>query len=168
MEGRYNEVKIMDIIKSRRNIKKFKTDPIDREAIKLWLEAATMAPNHKMTEPWEIILIGPETREKINHKTNFGQAPVVFAVLSAKGKTDVEREENLAATSCFIQNFMLAAWEEGVGTFWSSAGITLKNREILQVTAEYDVVGILAVGYPEEIPEVKPRTAIENKIRELL
>lgn len=166
-KGRMNEMKIIDIIKSRRTIKKFKTDPIDREMIKSWLEAAAMAPNHKMTEPWEIILIGPETRERVNHKTNFGNAPVVFAVVSKQGKTDVEREENLAATSCFIQNFMLAAWAEGVGTFWSSVGITPKNREILQVSEDYDVVGVLAIGYPEEIPEVKPRTAIENKIKEL-
>ncbi|MCQ6276135.1 nitroreductase [Bacillus sp. V3B] len=160
-------MKIIDIIKSRRTIKKFKTDPINREAVNSWLEAATMAPNHKMTEPWEVVLIGPETREKVNHKTNFGNAPVVFAVLSKHGKTNVEREENMAATSCFIQNFMLIAWAEGVGTFWSSVGITPKNREIIQVSEDYDVVGVLAVGYPEEIPEVKPRTAIEKKIREL-
>ncbi len=158
---------MIDIIKSRRTIKKFKNDPIDREAIDSWLEAATMAPNHKMTEPWQIVYIGPEARANINHKTNFGQAPVVFAVLSKQGATVVEREENIAATSCFIQNFVLAAWSEGVGTFWSSIGITAKNREILQVPEDHDVVGVLAIGYPEEIPDAKPRTPIKEKTREL-
>ena len=158
---------MIEIIKARRTIKKFKNDAIEDERILSWLDAAAMAPNHKMTEPWEIVFIGPESRAKINHKTNFGNAPVLFAVLSKQGETQVMREENFAATSCFIQNFMLAAWSEGVGTFWSSVGVNPKNREILQVPEEYDVVGVLAVGYPEEIPDKKPRTPIEKKIRKL-
>lgn len=158
---------MFELIKSRRTIKKFKGDPIEKERYLKWFEAASFAPNHRMTEPWEILMIGSETRLKLNHKTNFGGAPVVFAVLSNRGNMEIIREENLAATACFIQNFMLAAWAEGVGTFWSSIASSVKNREILGVSNDYDIVGVLAIGYPEEIPEVKPRTPIENKIKEL-
>lgn len=158
---------VLEIIKSRRIIKKFKPDPIDNQKIVTWLQAASMAPNHRMTEPWEIIFIGPETREKLNHKTNFGNAPVLMAVLSKHGASAAEREENAAATSCFVQNFMLAAWSEGVGTFWSSIGASPKNREILGVPDDYDVIGVFGVGYPEEVPDAKPRTPIETKIKHL-
>lgn len=140
---------------------------IDQNLIDTWLEAASMAPNHRMTEPWEIFFIGAETREKLNHKTNFGNAPMVMMVLSKSGATTVETEENAMATACFIQNFNLAAWSEGVGTFWSSIGITPKNRAILQVPDGYDIIGVLGVGYPEVIPEPKPRTPIKNKISNL-
>lgn len=158
---------ILEAITQRRNIKKFKTDPIDPALMKKWLEAAAMAPNHRMTQPWEIYLVGPETRAKLNHKTNFGNAPHVIVVLSKHGKTAVETEENALATACFIQNFNLAAWAEGVGTFWSSISISEKNREILGVSDDYDVVGTLGVGFPEEIPEPKPREPIENKLKQL-
>ncbi len=158
---------IMEIIKTRRTIKKFKPDLIEEKLILKWFEAAAMAPNHRMTEPWEIVHIGSETRQKLNHKTDFGNAPVLFAVLSKKGDTEIIRDENLAATACFIQNFMLAAWSEGVGTFWSSIGITPKNRELLQVSHDYDIVGVLAAGYAEEIREAKPRTEIAKKITKL-
>lgn len=158
---------IIEIIKTRRIIKKFRQNSINHDEILSWLQAASMAPNHRMTEPWEIIFVGPETRVSLNHKTNFGNAPVVFAVLSKQGKSVVEREENRAATACFIQNFMLIAWSEAVGTFWSSIGITPKNVAILGVPDDYDVIGVLAVGYPEEIPKAKPRTPIEMKIRNL-
>ncbi len=140
---------------------------IDQNSILSWLEAATMAPNHRMTEPWEIYFIGTETREKLNHKTNFGNAPIVLMILSKQGATSVVTEENAMATACFIQNFNLAAWSEGVGTFWSSIGITQKNREILRVPDGYDIIGVLGVGYPEVIPEPKPRTPIQNKISNL-
>ncbi len=158
---------IIDVIKSRRTIKKFKGDAVDENLILRWLEAAAMAPNHRMTEPWEIYYIGQETRKKLNHKTNFGNAPTVMAVLSRHGATKVETEENAAATACFIQNFNLAAWSEGVGTFWSSIGISGNNRKLLQVPENYDLLGILAVGYPEEVPEAKPRTPIKEKINYL-
>jgi nitroreductase len=158
---------IMEIIKTRRTIKKFKPDLIEEKLILKWFEVAAMAPNHRITEPWEIVHIGSETRKKLNHKTDFGNAPVLFAVLSKKGDTEIIRDENLAATACFIQNFMLAAWSEGVGTFWSSIGITPRGREILQVSNEYDIVGVLAAGYPEEIREVKPRTEMAKKITKL-
>lgn len=157
----------LDAIKTRRNIKKFKPAEIDQNSIISWLEAATMAPNHRMTEPWEISFIGAETREKLNHKTNFGNAPIVLLILSKHGATSVETVENSLATACFIQNFNLAAWAEGVGTFWSSIGITQKNRGILKVSEGYDIIGVLGVGYPEVIPNPKLRTPIRNKIRNL-
>jgi nitroreductase len=158
---------ILEIIKQRRNIKKFKSDHVDLGLIHTWLEAATMAPNHRLTQPWEVYFVGPETREKLNHKTNFGNAPFVMAVLSKHGMTTIESEENAMATACFLQNFNLAAWEKGVGTFWSSIGITAKNREILGVPDNFDLIGVLGVGYPEVIPDPKPRASIKNKITEL-
>ena len=157
----------LDAIKTRRTIKKFKPQEIDQNSLLSWLEAAAMAPNHRMTEPWEIYFIGDETREKLNHKTNFGNAPIVLMILSKHGATSVETEENAMATACFIQNFNLAAWAEGVGTFWSSIGITPKNRGILQVPDDYNIIGVLGVGYPDVIPEPKPRTPIKNRISNL-
>ncbi|WP_066256503.1 nitroreductase family protein [Neobacillus drentensis] len=157
----------LDTIKTRRTIKKFKPQEVDQNSLLSWLEAAAMAPNHRMTEPWEIYFIGDETREKLNHKTNFGNAPIVLMILSKHGATSVETEENAMATACFIQNFNLAAWAEGVGTFWSSIGITPKNRGILQVPDDYNIIGVLGVGYPDVIPEPKPRTPIKNRISNL-
>lgn len=135
------------------------------ERIHAWLQAGTMAPNHKMTEPWEVYVVGAETREKLNHKTNFFEAPVVFAVLSKHGATEIETFENALATACFVQNFNLAAWAEGVGTFWSSMGNAQKNREILGVPDGYDVIGVFGIGYPNEINSPKTRTPIEEKIK---
>ncbi|MEH7177709.1 nitroreductase family protein [Neobacillus vireti] len=158
---------VLEVIQNRRTIKKFKTDAVPIDLIYSWLEAAKMAPNHRMTEPWEVYFIGPETRAKLNHKTDFGNAPLLIAVTSKHGATAVEKEENALATACFVQNFNLAAWAGGVGTFWSSIGITAKNRGILGVSENYDLIGVLAIGYPELIPDPKPRTSIMNKIKNL-
>lgn len=76
------------------------------EQINKWLEAGTMAPNHKMTQPWEVYVVGAETRGKLNHKTNFCNAPVVLAVISKHGAAEIETYENVLATACFVQYYI--------------------------------------------------------------
>jgi nitroreductase len=160
-------VNLIVLITSRRNIKAFKPDAIAREQIVAWLQAASYAPNHRMTEPWEIVFIGPETRAKLHHKHDFGGAPVVLAVLSTPAHTPLDRDEHIEAVSCFLQNFMLAEHAEGVGTGWSSLGASPKAREVLGVQEGYDVVGLIPVGIPETIPAAKPRADLAAKIKEL-
>jgi nitroreductase len=159
---------VMDAIMTRRNIKKFKPDPVDREQVLSWLEAASYAPNHRLVEPWEIVFIGPETRVKLNHKANFGDAPVLFALLSQPASSQLARDENVIAAACFAQNFLLAATEAGFGVTWTSIGALARNRELMEVPDDYDVIGILGVGYPAEVPVVKTRTPITEKMRELV
>jgi len=155
---------ISEVITSRRTIKKFTSEEVDKGVILEWLQRARFAPNHKMTEPWQILFVGEKTRAELKHKTNFGDASKIFAVLSHKGRNQIERDENLSAVSCFIQNFMLQAWDEGVGTFWSSVGSSSLGRKTLGVSEDYEVAGVLAIGYPDEIMAPKERASIEEKI----
>ncbi|MBB6635632.1 nitroreductase family protein [Cohnella thailandensis] len=157
----------IEAIKTRRNIKQFKADPIDRDKVISWLEAATFSPNHRMTEPWKVAFVGPETRAKLNHKTDFGGAPLVLLLTSKGSAMPIEKEENAYAVACFAQSFMLAAASEGAGTFWSSLAAAPKMREILEVPDEDVVIGIFGVGYPQEVPEAKERISIAEKIVEL-
>lgn len=156
---------VLQAVVNRRNIKQFKPDAIDEEQLIAWLESASYAPNHRMTEPWEIIVVGPEARAKLNHKANFGDAPVVIAVLSKREANQLDRDENVIAVSCFVQNFNLVAWEAGVGTRWASLGSKPENRAVLGISEDYDVIGILGVGYPADVPAVKHRTPIREKIK---
>lgn len=158
---------IKEVIQRRRTIKSFKKETINRDDVMSWLEAASYAPNHRMNEPWEILFLGPETRAKLNHKTDLGGAPIALAVLSKPASKQLERDENVMAVSCFIQNFMLLAEEAGAGVFWSSIGAQPQNRELLGAVDGAEVVGVLGVGYPAEIPALKPRTPIADKVTEM-
>jgi nitroreductase len=155
-----------ECISARRNIKSFKPDPIPRETVLELLQIASYAPNHRMTEPWEIYVLGPETREKLAHKTNFGGAPVVLAIACTPAKTQIDRDEHYAATACFIQNLMLAAWEKGIGTGWSSIAASERARQIIGIPEGYEVVGVIPMGIPSEVPTVKERTSIEQKLHD--
>lgn len=158
---------LLELIEGRRNIKQFTSRSIDAEQVMGWLQAARFAPNHRMTQPWEVLVVGPETRAKLNHKANFGDAPLVLAVLSKAGDSAVDSDENLIATSCFVQNFILLAWSHGVGVRWTSIGSKPAGREALGVPNGYFVVGVFGVGYPDEVPSPKSRTPIEDKVKHM-
>ncbi|MCL6454203.1 MAG: nitroreductase family protein [Alicyclobacillus sp.] len=158
---------VKEAIVGRRNVKQFKADEIERDQLLRWLDTARYAPNHRMVEPWQVVVVGPDARAALHHGANFGDAPVVLAFLSKTAEHPVDRDENIIATACFVQNFCLAAWSDGVGTRWTSIGTKPGAREILQVPEGYEVVVVLGVGYPAEVPVAKERTPIAEKLREL-
>lgn len=158
---------VIEAIRGRRNVKFFKPDLINADQLNSWLETASYAPNHRLNQPWEVLVIGPETRQALNHKPNFGDAPMVLAFLSKRAERQVDRDENLIAVSCFIENFCLAAYSAGAATRWTSLGWGDAAREALGVDDSYDVVNIMGVGYPAEDPEARARTPMAEKMRQL-
>jgi nitroreductase len=55
---------VSDAIAQRRSIKKFQARPVTREEIEALLDAAVLAPNHKLTQPWRFYVLGPEARRR--------------------------------------------------------------------------------------------------------
>lgn len=158
---------VFEAIQNRRNIKQFKPDPVSVEQVEHWLEKATYAPNHRMTEPWQVLWLGPETRAQLAHSTDFGGASVVIAILSLAGRNQEETDENIVAASCFAQNFSLAAHADGAGTRWASIGYSERGRHILGVPEDAAVIGVLGVGYPAEVPASRPRKPLAEMVKRL-
>src|SRR3954453_9018415 len=55
---------VTDAIAQPRSIKKFQDRPLTREEIEPLLEAAVLAPNHHLTQPWRFYVLGPESRRR--------------------------------------------------------------------------------------------------------
>src|SRR5207253_5193327 len=55
-------MQIPDIIEQRRSIKKFTDRCVTRAEIETLLDAAILAPNHRLTRPWRFYVLGPESR----------------------------------------------------------------------------------------------------------
>src|SRR3954468_6262898 len=54
---------LMDLLRRRRSIKKFSERPVTHAEIETLLDAAVLAPNHRLTEPWRFYVLGPDARE---------------------------------------------------------------------------------------------------------
>lgn len=58
-------MQVKEAIRNRRTVRTFRPDPITDQILNELLEAATWAPSHSNTQPWEFIVIGPNTREQL-------------------------------------------------------------------------------------------------------
>lgn len=71
---------ILDVITSRRSIRKYRPDPVPEEMIHKILEAARWAPTGENHQPWRLIVIrDPETKRKIGHLARMGSGSLATA-----------------------------------------------------------------------------------------
>ena len=171
-----------DAIKSRRSIKRFTERPVTREEIETLLAAATLAPNHRLTNPWRFYVLGPEARhayglalgerkaKKIENPETARATrdavagehralPAMIAVAVVDNENPETREEDYAAAMMAIQNIMLAAVELGLGTHIKTGAIMgdPAARAAVGLPANERIVAIVNVGVPAEIPSEKKR-----------
>lgn len=193
---------IFEVIRSRRTIRSYMQKPIQNEHINIILDAARWAPSAANRQPWQFIVIkNKSTRRRIQriveenrrltisvqaepYKTAFSKyvtqwicdAPVHIVVCADPKKTapHVNGEETYKyATGAAIQNLMLAAHALGLGTCWLTMFDKNKLRALLKIPVEIDIIGVVTVGYPKEVPAIpetirryggKPRLELEEII----
>lgn len=168
------------LVASRRTIHRFDASrPVPDALVARAAALATCAPNHKLTEPWTFVLLGPDGRQATIDravelfKAALGEAvgearratweavPAFVAVLCRRSPGDALRErEDLAAVAAAVHTFTLALWEDGVGAKWTTGAVTRDDAFLRLVGAAPDeafVVGLLMLGYPAEIPAARQR-----------
>jgi nitroreductase len=173
-----------DAIRLRRSIKRFTDRPISREEIEKLLDAAALAPNHRLTQPWRFYVLGPEARhayglalgERKARKLENPDAaretrervaaehralPAMIAVAVVEQENPEIREEDYAAAMMGIENLALAAVEMGLGTHIKTGGVMADPaaRAAAGVREGERIVAIVNVGEPAEVPPEKKREA---------
>ena len=161
---------IIEVIKSRRSIKKFKPDMISKDIIEQIVEAGTYAPTGKNRQsPIIIAITNKEVRDKLSKlnaeilgttKDPFYNAPVVLVVFADKTKDTYIYDGSLV-----MGNLMLAAHSLGIGSCWIHRAKEEferpEGKEILKslgIEGEYEGIGHCVLGYFDgEYPKTSPR-----------
>ena len=163
---------VLENIKTRRSIRKFKPDMVEAEKIAQIAEAGTYAPTGMGREsPIIIAVTNKEVRDKIS-KANakiggwdedfdpFYGAPVILIVLA-----DTKVPTHVYDGTLVMENLLLAAHDLGLGSCW----IHRAKEEFemdewkewlksLGINGEYRGIGHVALGYIDgEYPVAKPR-----------
>lgn len=162
---------IHEAILSRRTIKDFKPDPVPADLIDKALTAGTWAQNHKLTEPWRFIVLGPEAHRALAAiDGKLATKPAIVAVTCHKTGDAFQQREDYAATCCAIQNIQLAAWGDGIGMQWSTGRTAqvAETQALLGINPEEEeMVGLLYFGYLATVPKAQPRKPLAEVIRRL-
>lgn len=180
-------VSVRDVIVSRRSIKVFNGQPVNREDLVQIIEDATWAPNHGNREPWRVVLAcGPEleklyevlrnisipkwkelSQEELEKQmAKFTLAGGYVFVIVPEDRRQKERLEDFGAAATFIQNMQLLAWDQGIGSCWKTPPFldSPAFNEALNVNLGERIIGMVQFGYFDQIPKAKPRKAVQEII----
>jgi nitroreductase len=164
-------MELYETLRSRRTIKDFKPDRVPDEALDRALSAGIWAQNHRLTEPWRFIVLGPDTHRALAAiDQKLATKPAIVAVTYRLSDDASQRREDYAATCCAIQNIQLAAWADGLGMQWSTGRTSQlpETHTLLGINAdEEELVGLLYFGYPANVPKAQPRKPLEEVVRRL-
>jgi len=151
----------IDILLTRRSIRKFKPDLISQEITNTLLKAAMYAPSARNTLSWQFIAINKrEMLDNLAELHPYGkmlkEAPLAIIVV---GDKTLENNENYIAINCAAatQNILLAAHAEKLGAVW--LGVYPKQERMLAISNVFKLptdiipISLVAIGYPnEQIP----------------
>jgi nitroreductase len=163
-----------DVIKNRRSIRSYKSDPIPEESIQRIAEAVYFAPSACNMKPWQIKLVtDPELRAKIAENYTqpwLAKAPAIAVIIGNDEKCWKRLEGDPIVQvdiAIAMEHLVLAATAEGLATCWICAFEIEKMNAAMGVEAPWNVLAITPVGYSDAVPNDVPYKDI-NKIFEVI
>lgn len=159
---------VQEAIRMRRSVRTYDSRPVPEDVLRRVLEAGRLAPSAMNYQPWHFVVVrDPEKRKALSdgrYAKFLTQSPVVIVGLGDKISSP---EWHVVDTTIALQQMVLAATEEGLGTCWIGSFYEDRVKEALGVPERYDVVAMLAVGYPKEKAEPKAKPAMAKNRKDL-
>lgn len=161
MEDNY----LINLLRNRRSIRRFKAQEIEQEKIDLLKKAVLMSPSGKRINEWEFIFVtDKQTLKALAQCKDAGSqliegAALAIAVAVDKAKTDITIEDASIASTIL----QLEAQDLGLGSCWVQCRLRSQKdgtaasdnvKKILNIPDSLDVENIIAIGYKDE--ERKP------------
>ena len=156
---------LLDLILSRRSIRRYENKEIPEELLERILEAGRQAPSAANRQPIRFVVVKDyDILKKLCDKliTRFVKsAPVAIA-----GCADVESlltgKWAIVDATIALQNMVIAAWALGIGSCWIGACNEKKVKELLKIPDKWKFVALLTLGYPAEQPNPRKKKQFED------
>ena len=160
---------VLSNIMARRSIRKYLDKPVEHEKLEVIVKCGINAPSGMNRQPWIVRVVEDQKLiADVNQaagRSQFYGAPALICVCTpANGGGELD-------AGLLGENMMLAAQSMGLGTCCLGGPVRflLSNEKCkffldrLDIPADYKLNYILAIGYPNEQPDAKPRDASKVK-----
>lgn len=166
---------VIETIMARRSVRKYKDTPVERCKLEKIVECGVNAPSGMNKQPWQVRVVdnkdyidgltaifrkaNPKMAADPSFKNMFrNAAAVIFVASPADGSGQLD-------CGLLGENMMLVAQSLGLGTcclgspvaFMKSNAEAAPYVERLNLPEGYTLLYAIAVGYPDEAPDAKPR-----------
>ena len=160
---------VLSNMMARRSIRKYLDKPVEHAKLEAVVTCGINAPSGMNRQPWIIRVVEDQKLiADVNQaagRSQFYGAPALICVCTpANGGGELD-------AGLLGENMMLAAQSMGLGTCCLGGPVRflLSNEKCkffldrLDIPADYKLNYILAIGYPDEQPDAKPRDASKVK-----
>lgn len=175
----------LECIKTRRSVRKFTEQPLDRALLEQVVAAAAYAPSWKNTQIARYTVVtDPAKKQRLadecmmdfafNQKTS-SHAPALVVVTAITGRSGYERDGSFSTSQgthwqsfdagVAAQTFCLAAHALGLGTVIMGIFDETKVRAVLDLPTEQMVSAIIAIGHPAEQPVCPKRKDVDTLLQ---
>ncbi len=146
-------MEFMDVVAARKSVRSYERRDVEEEKLTRILKVARMAPSWANKQCVNYIVI--KDKNKIEQLAGIfnswiKQAPVVVVACAdpyESGSHD-HMDYYLVDVGISMQQLILAATDEGLGTCWVGAFNETKVKKVLGVPEKIKVVALTPVGYP--------------------
>ena len=165
---------VLDAIYARRSIREYTNEQVSSDQLREIVKAGVWAPSGLNNQPWRFVVVQDDAvRQKLSETTHYSHivlaAPALIAVFLDKNVMYDEVKDHQSAGAC-IQNMLLAVEALHLGAVW--LGQILKQKEkvnrILDVSDEYDLMAVLAIGHPAHHKQKSTRKDLDGFILKTL
>jgi nitroreductase len=138
-----------DAIRTVLAVRHFKDTPIPEPIVRQIVEAGRLTASGGNSQPWHFIVVrDKETLHRLGQLARTGpyiaQAPL--AIVVAMDRSPLADSDSSRA----IQDMILAAWLQGVGSNWVGYNNLPQVNPLLGIPQDVSVLAILPFGYPAE------------------
>lgn len=164
---------VLDCLMNHRSIRRFKSDPVPETTIETILRAGIRAATAGSIQPYAFIVVDePALLKKISY------IPAPLAIVAVVDQNRVKRYYELNDAPFYndqavnlmishwdatiaLQNVVVAAESMGLGTVYIGMILSMNLQEILGVPEHVVPAGLIALGTPDEEPQLRPRLPLE-------
>ena len=159
---------VLSNIMERRSIRKYLDKLVEHEKLEMVVKCGINAPSGMNAQPWAVRVVEDQkliadVNEAANRSLFYG-APALICVCTPTNGGDLD-------AGLLGENMMLAAQSLGLGTCCLGGPVRflVSNEKCkffldrLDIPTDYRLNYILAIGYPDEQPDAKPRDASKVK-----
>jgi nitroreductase len=164
---------MIDILRTRRSIRKYENNPVDLKSVEVLKEALLRCPSSRGINPWTFVFVDDAgvidhlSLSKAQGSSFLKGAPLAIVVCGDEEKSDVWVED------CSIASIVahLTAHSLGLGSCW----IQIRRRdhssersaedfiqELLGLPKNLKVEAIVAIGYPAESRSPVPAEQLDH------
>ena len=155
----------VDLILSRRSIRKYEDKDIPEDILQQILETGRQAPSAVNRQPIRFVIVNDQDLLK-NLCNNLITRFVKYAPLAIVGVAYTKAlwtgKWAVIDATIAMENMVISAWSLGIGSCWIGACNKKKVKELLKIPEKWKVVALLTFGYPAEKPKQKKKKPFDK------